>query len=105
MMENRHPELKLLHSVPNGGSRHIREAHNLKLSGVKAGIPDIHLPVARHGYCGLWIEMKAEKNKPSDIQKNIIASLTEHGNSCHVCYAWTEAVDIIGWYLGMGNVR
>lgn len=85
--------------------RNIVVAVKLKREGVVRGIPDIHLPVARHGYCGLWIEMKSGKNKLSKEQKEMMELLTVHGNSCHVCYAWTEAVDVIGWYLGMGNVR
>ena len=43
------PELDLLHHIPNGGSRNQLEAANLKRQGVKAGVPDLCLPVARNG--------------------------------------------------------
>ena len=59
----RHPELNLLYHVPNGGSRNEIEAANLKRQGVKAGVPDLALPVARKGYHGLYIEMKFGKTR------------------------------------------
>lgn len=43
------PELALLHHIPNGGSRNQLEAANLKRQGVKAGVPDLCLPVPRNG--------------------------------------------------------
>ena len=43
--QNVHPELELLYHCPNGGSRNKAEAVKLKQMGVKAGIPDLCLPV------------------------------------------------------------
>ena len=48
------PELALLHHIPNGGTRDAVEAKHLKQQGVKSGVPDICLPVARGGYHGLF---------------------------------------------------
>ena len=47
-----HPELGLLYHIPNGGKRDKLEAARLKLEGVKAGVPDLCLPVARGGAQG-----------------------------------------------------
>ena len=41
------PELALLFAVPNGGRRDKVTAGRLKAEGVKAGVLDIWLPVAR----------------------------------------------------------
>lgn len=43
----RFPELALLYHVPNGGSRKKAEAGRFRAEGVKAGVPDLCLPVAR----------------------------------------------------------
>ena len=51
----RYPELKLLYHVPNGGSRKKSEAGRFKAEGVKAGVPDLCLPVARGCSHGLYI--------------------------------------------------
>ena len=46
-VRQKYPELRLLHHVPNGGSRDKVEAVNLKRAGVKPGVPDLCLPRCR----------------------------------------------------------
>ena len=98
-----HPELKLLHAIPNGGSRDIREAKNLKRQGVKAGVPDLCLPVPKGTYHGLYIEMKVGKNKPSAKQKEWLAALGGNGYAVCVCYGAAEARRYIEKYLRSGE--
>lgn len=43
------PELGMLYAIPNGGKRAIKTAIVLKAQGVKSGVPDMCLPVARGG--------------------------------------------------------
>lgn len=38
--ENKHPELRWLFAVPNGGHRNKVAASKLKAEGVKPGVPD-----------------------------------------------------------------
>jgi hypothetical protein len=99
MMSNTYPELKLLYHIPNGGSRHKLEAINLKRQGVKAGVPDLCLPVSRNGFHGLYIEMKAGKNKTTDKQDEWINNLSEQGYAVAVCYNWRVASDTITKYI------
>lgn len=99
LAQQKYPELKLLHHIPNGGIRDIRTAANLKREGVKRGVPDICLPVSRGKYHGLYIEMKAGKNKTSKEQKEWINSLQEEGYAACVCYGWLEAREVIEKYL------
>ena len=50
MQSGRYPELRLLYHIPNGGSRGKAEAGRFKAEGVKSGVPDLCLPVARGAY-------------------------------------------------------
>ena len=95
------PQLKLLYHIPNGGSRNAIEAANLKKQGVKAGVPDICLPVPNKGYHGLYIELKYGKNKPSENQKQWIKALDKQGYRAVVCYGCVEAQKEICSYLGI----
>lgn len=95
----RYPELELLYHIPNGGKRDARTAANLKRQGVKAGVPDLHLPVARGGYNGLYIELKVGSNKPTQLQKKWLSSLNEQGYLAVVCYGWQEAAEQLINYL------
>ena len=97
--ENVYPELKLLHHIPNGGKRDKLTAAKLKREGVKAGVPDIFLPVARCSCYGLYIEMKHGTNKSSKAQEEFIKLLKEQSYEVVVCYGWTEARDKIVEYL------
>lgn len=99
--KGKYPELELLYHVPNGGSRNSIEAANLKKQGVKAGVPDIHLPVARRGYHALYIELKRQVGGViSDNQKRWIFKLNNEGNYAVRCDGWEKAKNIIEWYLG-----
>lgn len=93
-------ELKWLFAIPNGGKRNIKEAVNLKAQGVKAGVPDMFLPLARNGYHGLFIELKVGKNKTSDAQDEFISDISANNYRCEVCYGAEEAIKVIEKYLG-----
>ena len=101
MQENVYPELKLLFHIPNGGKRNLKEAMNLKRQGVKAGVLDIFLPVARKDKHGLWIEMKYGKNKCTIEQVKWLAWLYNQGYMCKVCWSSEEAIAVIKEYLGV----
>lgn len=86
-----YPELALLYHIPNGGKRDAKTATILKRQGVKAGVPDLHLPVARGGYHGLYIELKVGDNTTTKKQKDWIRELNKQGYLAVVCYGWDEA--------------
>nr|DAH09667.1 MAG TPA: Nuclease [Caudoviricetes sp.] len=96
---NRWPELDLLFHIPNGGSRNKAEAARLKAQGVKAGVCDLFLPVARGRYHGLFIEMKYGKNTATPAQKNFISAVTAQGYLARVAYSFEEATTILEQYL------
>lgn len=98
-----YPELKLLFHVPNGGSRNKLEAANLKRQGVKKGVPDLCLPVPRGKYHGLYIEMKAKKNKPTKDQEDWLDALDKQGYKTAVCWGWEAASRVITEYLCQGT--
>lgn len=100
-LRGHYPELDMLYHIPNGGSRNRIEAANLKRQGVKAGVPDLCLPVASGKYHGLYIELKYGRNKPSDYQKQWLSALRAQGYAAEVCYGWEQAAEIITKYLEM----
>jgi hypothetical protein len=99
MHTGQRPELALLFAVPNGGKRDKRTAAKLKAEGVRAGVPDLCLPVARGVYHGLFIEMKVGRNKAEPEQLWWIEQLTRQGYYCQICYDWSKAMEILIDYL------
>jgi hypothetical protein len=108
-----YPELKWLFSIPNGGYRQIGEASRLKATGVKAGVPDMMLPVVRfeltRTYCGLWLELKIPRTTGKSRgyvtpeQKEWLEYLNEAGYCSLVAWGWLDARRQIEEYLRLGK--
>lgn len=93
------PELSKMFAIPNGGHRDVRVAQKLKREGVRAGVPDIFLPVARGGYHGLFVEMKHGRNKPTPEQDTYLRFLASQGYLCVVCYSIDEFEGLVWAYM------
>lgn len=109
-MCGQYPQLKWLHAIPNGGSRHVAEATKMVAAGLRKGVLDIFLPYVapwngKSIYHGLYIEMKIEKRRNekngglTDEQMEFITYAESAGYYCKVCYNWQEARDTILNYL------
>lgn len=96
---NRFPELQLIFHIPNGGKRNATEAARFKAMGVKAGVPDLFLPVPKDGYAGLFIEMKYGKNKTTENQEEWIENLKKQGYKVVVCYGGEAATRELEAYM------
>jgi hypothetical protein len=99
---------ELIFHVPNGGHRVKAVAAKLKAQGVKAGIPDLVLPMARGGYFGLYIEFKA--NPPFDAEVSVnqqasINKLNAQGYLAVVCRGHIDALETIRSYLLLPPTR
>ncbi len=100
----RYPEVyELLYHVPNGGHRLKEVAAKLKAQGVKAGIPDLVLAMARGGYFGLYIEFKATVDPApvSPSQQACIRRLNDQGYLAVVCQGHFDAMECLRAYLAL----
>ena len=96
----KYPELQWLHHIPNGGYRNPREARRFKQEGVKAGVPDLFLPVPRGDYCGLYVEMKRRKGgKVTEDQAEWHEALRDFGYKVEIARGWDVAKGLIEAYL------
>ena len=91
-----HPEIELMYAVPNG---QYRKGQRLE-AGVKAGVPDIALPVARHGYHSLYIELKILGNTRTPNQVQWAQMLTRENNfvTC-ITESLDDVLELLKWYL------
>lgn len=96
-----YPELGLYHATPNGGHRSPAVAAKLKAEGVRAGVLDTCLPIARGNYIGLWIELKSPSGAVSPAQRDWISSLAKHGHRVVICTSWEAARDELLAYLSL----
>ncbi len=103
----KYPELNLLYHIPNEGKRSKANGRRLKAEGLKSGVPDLCLPVARCGCHGLYIELKRLKGgRVTDEQTGWMAALMQQGYMAAVCRGWeTASVVILNYLRGNGGVQ
>lgn len=89
-----------LFSIPNGGSRHILEAINLKKEGMTKGVADLFLAIPNKENHGVFIEMKAAKGKPSEEQKQFLALMHKLNYKVAIVRTFQTFVKIVQEQLG-----
>jgi hypothetical protein len=97
--------VELAHAIPNGGARHPAVAAKLKKEGVKTGVPDVSLPIARGGYIGLAIEFKSKDGNPSKEQRERISKMQLERWCVIVCWDWQAAARAVEGYVGMMRIQ
>lgn len=108
--KGKYPDLPMMFANPNGGDRHPAVAAKLKAEGVKAGVPDVFLPVARGGYHGLFIELKKPKDstpagRATEGQIEWLGALGDQGYFAVLCVGWDAARKTIIDYLELSHDR
>jgi hypothetical protein len=108
-MELVEPRLRLLFAIPNAAKRSPGLAAIMKAEGLRAGVPDLCLPVPRldHGIAsawwehGLFVEMKIRPNRVTEAQQGWIEALRGQRYRVEICWSALEAVNVIKYYLGI----
>jgi len=93
------PLLRLLYHIPNGKYRSKAGAGRLKAMGVRPGCPDLHWPLARRGYHGMWLELKAQGRRADANQRAMHALLAHAGHYVGTYQGWLAAATALCWYI------
>lgn len=93
--------IEMVH-IPNERECSVSTGQLLAKQGVRRGFPDNFFPYARHGYHGLFIELKRKKrslSKVSEEQMQWAATLSANGYKALICYGAAEAIIEIERYM------
>lgn len=99
--EREFPALAFVFAIPNAAIRSKKERIRVLEEGLKKGVPDVCIPIPRHGYHGAWMENKSTNGKLNANQKAFLEFLTGAGYATKVCYNVDEQIAFIEWYLGI----
>ena len=88
-----------LFAVPNGGRRDKVTAGKLKAEGVVAGVSDLILALRTDEFGALFIEMKTEKGRQSESQKEWQRKIEQDGYKYVVCHSLEEFITEINNYI------
>jgi hypothetical protein len=94
------PELRWMFHCPNGGKRDAITGGQMRALGVKPGVPDLLMPIARHPWNGLAIEMKSSTGTASKEQKEWMDELQCNDWLVFICRSADEARSACAAYLG-----
>lgn len=89
----------IIFAIPNGGSRNIIEATNLKRQGVTAGVADVILLLYNTKYNSLCIEFKYGKGKQTEAQKEFQKQVEKYGNKYIIVNSFDDFVNQINTYI------
>ncbi len=83
---------------PNEGRRSPRYGKLLKDLGMRPGVSDLFIPLARKGYIGAWIELKTPKGIVTALQKEFLMDMEQQGHYTAICRSIEDGIKTIGWY-------
>ena len=86
------------------GFRHTERREAQRESGVKAGVPDLFVPVPKGGFSGLFIELKVGRNTATETQKQWLELLGGNGYRAEVCRGARAAIELIREYIGEADI-
>lgn len=101
----RWPELNYLYAIPNGAHTTDNNRARLVREGLIRGVSDLHLPIPRGCYHGLWIEMKILSGRVSEEQTAWLLAMKGYGHQVTVAYSWISAVQVIEEYLNYSQAQ
>ena len=96
--QSKYPGLEYIFAIPNGGHRHIGTAIRLKNEGVKPGVPDLFLPVAKRNFNGLFLEIKTPKGAVSKPQEKFMSGVISLGFLACIIRSIDDFTKTIEWY-------
>lgn len=102
----KYPELDLLYAInPNAGHVSKRNAGKSKAMGLLPDMPDLHLPVLRGPFIGLYVELKRPGEYATREQKVRHSKLRLAGHCVVECQGVEEAAAVFLGYLALPENR
>ena len=90
----------ILFCSTQGGMRmRIGQARKMVQGGYRKGIPDLLIYTPNQGFCGLALELKTKKGRPSPEQLEWVERLRLYGWDAHVVKGYDEAVEKLFAYF------
>jgi nitroreductase len=71
----------------------------LKRMGVRAGVSDLFIGIAKGKWHGMFLELKVGNNKPTKAQEQFMLDFASQGYYCVWCQGFDEARVLISEYL------
>lgn len=91
--------------IGNERKTSVSQGRILKRMGVRAGASDLFIGIPKNNYHGMFLELKAGNNKPTEAQLNFMEDFSSQGYYCGWCRGFEEAQKMILQYLGIPSSK
>ncbi len=71
----------------------------MKAEGLRSGIPDLCLAIARQGFHSFYLEMKYGRNTETQAQTDVLTYLSRAGFKTATCFTADIAIKMIEEYM------
>ncbi len=106
-LERNYPDIyEVAAAIPNAGKRSGKQGQMMLAEGLKPGYPDVTIDEAKGMYHGFRLELKMDKNKPSEKQVAYHQTLRKRGYWVVVAWEFDAAMRAIldYWSLSEGEL-
>lgn len=87
--------------IPNEGKRSQRFGRQLKNMGMRPGVSDLFVALAKHDYHGAWIELKTPKGRVQESQEIFLSDMKAAGYYTSITRGFDETINLLQWYCGI----
>lgn len=87
--------------IPNEAKRSAYTGNRLKKIGLRPGVSDYFIGIPKGEWAGMFLEMKAGKNKPTKLQEQFMEDMAEQGYYCVWVTGFDNAKQCIERYLSL----
>ena len=89
-------------AIPNAARRSHQLAAYMKAEGLRAGVPDLFIPMPSGEYAGLFIEMKDVNGRPPRrSQMEWLERLNANGYAAYWAKGADQAIQLIQQYVSL----
>ncbi len=99
-LRQRHPDIPVIH-IANQRTTSPQHGRLLKRMGVTPGVSDLFFPRGNNDHNGMWLELKTDIGKPTQLQLDFICAMMKEGYYGIVCYGSKQAIDTINLFYSL----
>lgn len=101
-LQLKHPKVwAVTFHVPNEGKHTTYYRAKQATIGVKSGVPDYMIAIAKGAYHGMFLEMKTKKGQISVNQNKWIEKLSQQGYLATIARGIDDAIEQVEMYLNL----
>ena len=99
-LRQKHPEIRFQANMSESKSTAAWRSIQHRM-GMRKGVSDLFFPESRMEFKGMWLELKADKGRPSKEQIEFIKDMETCGYCGFITFGYEESEEKIKWFFSL----